>query len=101
MPDQVGRTERPRKPARPPDLDCGVCDRPVPDCICRESRRGVAVGRPDRSARDRLDALERAIVEHRRAIRNAGSIKVQSGYEPVAEAKQAADERLWKAVEGA
>jgi hypothetical protein len=48
---------------------------------------------------DRLLALERAIVEHRTAIQNAGTVKVQPGYEKVAEAKHRIDERLWSVLD--
>lgn len=44
------------------------------------------------------DVLRRAIVEHRTAITNAGMVKVQAGYERVAEAKHGIDKRLWEAV---
>lgn len=47
---------------------------------------------------ERIAELERAIVEHRTSITNAGTIKVQPGYEQVAEAKHLIDQRLWKVV---
>jgi hypothetical protein len=45
------------------------------------------------------DRLRRAIVEHRTTIRNAGTVRVDSRDEEAAQAKHAADQRLWATVD--
>jgi hypothetical protein len=64
----------------------------------------VCVVRPDTALHGEYidaqsyDELVRAVVEHRTAINGAGTVRVIPGDEPVAEAKHAADQRLWAAL---
>lgn len=71
------------------DGRCGVCDSPI---VVRD---GKALSVIDRSFVEERDGLRRAIVEHRTAIHNAGFVRVDSRDIPAADAKHAADQRLW------
>lgn len=88
-----------------------ICDRCPAELVvlralppsAKNDSKGKREQRKRQRARLRAEALRlrRAITEHRTAIVNAGSVRVDVRDEAAAAAKHAADKRLWDVLDGA